>query len=118
MKEVFGFDFKTIDDLYIAVEKELKFSEFQEFDDREVIEYLYKLHPLCGELYIINDYCYDSANGPFCINEEQLDYFIESYKSQYGEAFYSTDIVIVNFREKRIWVFFHEGMCWTSKVKE
>lgn len=33
----------------------------------------------------------------------------------YGEAFYATDIIIVSFSEKMIWVLFHEGICWLSK---
>ena len=33
----------------------------------------------------------------------------------YGEAFYSTDIVIINFEKKLLWVFFHEGIYWLSE---
>lgn len=32
------------------------------------------------------------------------------------KLFFSTDIVIVNFKEKLVWVVFHEGKCWLTKL--
>mgnify|MGYP001073376442 FL=1 len=68
-----------------------------------------------GELYVITDFCYFKKSGPFIVEASQIDDFVETFYKIYGEDFYSTDVVIINFEDKRIWVLFHEGRCWLSE---
>lgn len=74
-----------------------------------------KLHPMNGMLYVITDYCYEKQCGPFIVKADQIDAFVEGFLTTNKEAWYSTDIIIVNFTERLIWVLFHEGICWLSK---
>lgn len=50
----------------------------------------------------------------YCWDEVDYD-FVKDFKLVYNQAFYTTDIIIINFEEKLIWVLFHEGICWLSK---
>lgn len=114
MCKVFGKKFKNVDELYFNVKKELIFGEENELEDMEALNYLKKLHNFSGELYIIADVSYCEEFGPFLVEAEDIDEFVSKFYCKYGEAFYSTDIVIVNFSEKLIWVLFHEGTCWLT----
>lgn len=113
-QDTFNLEMQKIDDLYLNVISEKKMSEFIEYQDIEIIDYLIQLHPIKGEIYVINDYCYDLGNGPFCLDADNLYNFVQTFNKKYGEPFYSTDIIIINFKLKHIWVFFHEGLCWFS----
>ena len=44
-----------------------------------------------------------------------IESFVDTFYETYGEDFYSTDIIIINFAEKRIWVLFYKGRCWLSE---
>ena len=43
--------------------------------------------------------------------------FVEEFLDEYGEVFYRTDLIVINFAQKLIWVLFHEGICWLTKGK-
>lgn len=68
-----------------------------------------------GILYVITDLCYVDNKGPFVVRAEDIGSFVHTYSSTYKEPFYSTDIIVVNFEEKLLWVLFHEGVCWLTK---
>ena len=110
-----GKSFTYVDELYYNVVKERRFGERAELNDGESLKILQDLHNMQGELYIITDYCYEKRCGPFVVNAELIEEFVERFCSTYGETFYSTDIVIINFEEMLIWVLFHEGICWLSE---
>lgn len=117
MKLVFGKDFKNVDELYFNVVKQINFGEGAEFEDLEVVIMLEKLNKLNGHLHVITDYCYENKCGPFVLDANEIETFVKSFRKIYKQSFYSTDVVIVNFEEKIIWVFFHEGICWLTKGK-
>lgn len=115
MRLTFGKDFKDVDELYFNVVKQTNFGERSELDDLEALSYLENLYSIKGYIYVITDYCYERKCGPFIVSASEIENFVKDFRLVYGEAFYSTDIVIVNFEEKLIWVLFHEGICWLSK---
>jgi len=64
----------------------------------------------------ITDLCYEKKyGGAFFVEANSMAEFVQTYKNKFGEAFYSTDIIIISFEIKLIWVFHHEGVCWLSK---
>ena len=115
MNETFGKSFKYVDELYYNVDKQIQFGEETELSDIEALEYLQKLHCMRGTLYVITDYCYEKKCGPFIVDSNQINNFVKKFFEVYGETFYSTDIIVISFTEKLIWVLFHEGICWLSK---
>lgn len=115
MKERFGKSFRYVDELYFNVEKRISFGECRILDDSEVLGYLQDLHSIRGEVCVITDLCYDKEYGTFIIDSNDLERFINTFYSVFGEVFYSTDVIIVNFEEKIIWVLFHEGIGWLSR---
>ena len=116
MKNVFGRTFIDVDDLYFNVVREKRFGESIEIDDRLALDILKELKPICGEICVITDLCYRKDYGPFTMHANQLDKFVNDFSQNYGETFYSTDVIIVNFEQQMIWVLFHEGMSWLSKL--
>ena len=64
---------------------------------------------------MITDYCYEKKCGPFVVDANHINEFVENFSTAFGEAFYSTDVIVISFTEKLIWVLFHEGICWLSK---
>jgi len=115
MERVFGKSFNHVDDLYCNIKKEVNYGESVELNDNEALRYLQDLHTMEGTLYVITDICYYKNCGPFIVEADTIKSFVSKFYETYGEDFYSTDIVIVNFEEKRIWVLFHEGRCWLSE---
>lgn len=119
MERVFGKKFNRkyskVDELFFNVERQIKFGEENELSDSEALKYLQTLHSMSGELCVITDYCYEKNCGPFVIKAEDINNFVEKFQAFYGQAFNETDLIIVSFSEKMIWVLFHEGICWLSK---
>ncbi|MDE7179167.1 MAG: hypothetical protein K2O59_15245 [Lachnospiraceae bacterium] len=115
MNLVFGRTFNVVDDLYLNIVKQINFGEWIELDDLEALRYLEKLHNFSGQLCVINDYCYEKKCGPFLLNATDITHFAKHFITRYGQSFYATDIVIINFEEKLIWVLVHEGLGWLSK---
>lgn len=115
MERVFGRSFVQADDLYFHVCKEVDFGENEEINDIEALKKLQALHDMKGELFVITDFCYYTKSGPFLVEASQLEDFVETFYQTYREDFYATDIVIISFEDKRIWVLFHEGKCWLSE---
>lgn len=115
MELVFGKGFKIVDELYFNIIKQIEFGEEREFEDIEALFLLEKLKNFNGCLYVITDYCYEKKCGPFVLDASELETFVKSFRVIYDQPFYSTDIIIINFEEKLIWVLFHEGICWLSK---
>ena len=115
MHDIFGKGFKYVDELYYNVNNQLQFGEETELSDVEVLVYLQKLHYMSGILYVITDYCYEKKCGPFVVDANHINEFVENFSTAFGEAFYSTDVIVISFTEKLIWVLFHEGICWLSK---
>lgn len=115
MERVFGKRFSQADDLYYHVCKEDEFGENVEINDTEALKRLQALHIMRGELYVITDFCYRTKSGPFIVEASRIEDFVDTFLETYGEDFYSTDIIIVNFEDRRIWVLFHEGKCWLSE---
>lgn len=115
MEQVFGKSFHQADDLYYNIKKEVNYGESIELNDIEALKYLQNLHIMKGTLYVITDFCYYKSRGPFIVKADEIKSFVSTFYETYGEDFYSTDIIIVNFEEKRIWVLFHEGKCWLSE---
>lgn len=64
---------------------------------------------------MINDYCYERECGPFFLSAAEIMHFVKHFITYYDQPFYATDIVVINFEEKLIWVLFHEGLGWLSK---
>ena len=112
---VFGKNFKNVDELYFNVVKQINFEEGMDFEDIEVVILLEKLNEFNGYLHVITDYCYENKCGPFVLDASEIETFVKSFKEIYKQPFYSTDIVIINFEEKIIWVLFHEGICWLTR---
>ncbi len=117
MYKILGKKFKYVDELYYNIDRQIQLGENIELDDVEALECLQSLHTMNGELCVITDYCYEKQSGPFIVDAKQMKDFVKTFFEVYGEAFYSTDIIIINFTEKRIWVLFHEGICWLSRGK-
>ena len=117
MKLIFGKDFKNADELYFNVIKQINFEEGKELEDIEVLIILEELNKINGYIHVITDYCYEKQCGPFVLDASEIKTFVKSFRQNYDQPFYSTDIVIINFKEKLIWVFFHEGTCWLSRGK-
>ena len=117
MKLIFGKDFKNADELYFNVIKQINFEEGKELEDIEVLIILEELNKINGYIHVITDYCYEMQCGPFVLDASEIKTFVKSFRQNYDQPFYSTDIVIINFEEKLIWVFFHEGTCWLSRGK-
>ena len=115
MHDIFGKGFKYVDELYYNVNNHIQFGEETELSDVEVLVYLQKLHYMSGILYVITDYCYEKKCGPFVVDANHINEFVENFSTAFGEAFYSTDVIVISFTEKLIWVLFHEGICWLSK---
>lgn len=115
MEQVFGKSFNQVDDLYYNIKKEVNYGESVELNDNEALKFLQNLHIMKGTLYVITDFCYYKSCGPFIVKADEIKSFVNTFYETYGEDFYSTDIIIVNFEEKRIWVLFHEGRCWLSE---
>lgn len=115
MLQVFNKNIHCVDELYFNIIKENRIGERINFKDEEVLEYLQNLHTMTGECYIITDYCYEHDHEPFHINADKIEEFVSTFRAVFDEPFYSTDVIIVNFEKKLIWVFFHEGICWVSK---
>ena len=115
MHDIFGKGFKYVDELYYNVNNQIQFGEETELSDVEVLVYLQKLHYMSGILYVITDYCYEKKCGPFVVDANHINEFVENFSTAFGEAFYSTDEIVISFTEKLIWVLFHEGICWLSK---
>ncbi len=115
LKEVFGMKMKHIDDLYFNVIKRIDIGEFTELEDMKSLNYLQDLRKMNGELCVITDYCYEEKCGPFIIDASKINDFVKNFYMEYGTAFYSTDVIIINFAEELIWVLFHEGICWLTK---
>lgn len=115
MYATFGKKFKYVDELHYNVNRQIQFGEETELTDAEALAYLQELHFMSGMLYVITDYCYEKKCGPFIVAADRINEFVEGFYSHFGEAFYSTDIIVISFAEKLIWVLFHEGICWLSK---
>ena len=115
MHDIFGKGFKYVYELYYNVNNQIQFGEESELSDVEVLVYLQKLHYMSGILYVITDYCYEKKCGPFVVDANHINEFVENFSTAFGEAFYSTDVIVISFTEKLIWVLFHEGICWLSK---
>ena len=115
MHDIFGKGFKYVDELYYNVNNQIQFGEETELSDVEVLVYLQKLHYMSGILYVITDYCYEKKCGPFVVDANHINEFVENFSTAFGEAFYSTDVIVISFTEKLIWVLFHEGICWLIK---
>lgn len=115
MNNRFGMIFKRVDDLYFNVASKMNIGEDIEIEDIQALKYLQDLFPMRGKLYVITDTCYHNGNGPYAVDSGKVDNFVYTYMEEYGEPFFSTDIIIVNFEDKLIWVLFHEGVCWLTK---
>lgn len=116
MNNIFGKSFIVVDELYFNIEKEINIGERRILDDYQVLKYLQELHEIEGPVYVITDLCYEKKyGGAFFVEANSMAEFVQTYKNKFGEAFYSTDIIIISFEIKLIWVFHHEGVCWLSK---
>jgi len=115
MKQVFGRNFKYVDELYCNVTAKMNTGGERELDDCEALKYLQNLHIMNGNLCVITDFCYETKCGPFVMDASEINSFVDTFLDTYGETFYASDIVIISFEEKLIWVLFHEGICWLSE---
>ncbi len=57
MQAVFGKTFVDADDLYFNIKKEVKFGEETELSDIQALTLLQDLSIMCGQLFVITDYC-------------------------------------------------------------
>lgn len=117
LKEVFGKRMRLVDDLYFNVIKRMDIGEFTELEDMQSLNYLQDLCEMSGELCVITDYCYKKKCGPFIVDASEINNFVKNFHAEYGEVFCSTDVIVISFTDKLIWVLFHEGICWLSKGK-
>lgn len=117
LKEVFGKRMRLVDDLYFNVIKRMDIGEFTELEDMQSLNYLQDLCEMSGELCVITDYCYEKECGPFIVDASEINNFVKDFHAEYGEVFCSTDVIVISFTDKLIWVLFHEGICWLSKGK-
>lgn len=113
--EVFGKKMRIADDLYFNVVKRMEIGEIISLEDMEALNFLQDLREMEGELCVVTDYCYTKRCGPFIVNANEIHDFVEEFLDEYGKAFYSTDVIIINFEKEIIWVLFHEGVCWLTK---
>ncbi len=118
LKETFNIKMKYVDDLYFNVIKRFDVGgEFVKLNDMESLDCLQHMREMNGELCVITDYCYKKKCGPFIVDASEINNFVKDFYAEYGEVFCSTDIIIISFAEKLIWVLFHEGICWLSEGK-
>lgn len=114
--EVFGKKMRIADDLYFNIVKQTVIGERSHIEDMEVLNFLQNLQEMEGELCVVVDYCYYKKCGPFIVNANEIYDFVEEFYDEYGETLYSlSDVIIINFEKKTIWVLFHEGICWLTK---
>ena len=97
MEQVFGKSFRQVDDLYYDISKEVNFGENVELNDNKALKYLQDLHIKKGKLYVITDFCYYKKSGPFIVEADMIESFVDTFYETFREDFYSTDIIIVNF---------------------
>ncbi len=67
-------------------------------------------HYFCGELHIITEVSYHKLEGPFKVNSFTINNFVASHLKIFNECFINGDVIIINFFEKWIWLFHHEGV--------
>jgi hypothetical protein len=116
LKEVFGKRMRLVDDLSFNVIMRLDVGgEFVKLNDMESLDCLQYMRKMDGELCVITDYCYKKKCGPFLVDASEINNFVKDFHAEYGEVFCSTDVIVISFTDKLIWVLFHEGIYWLSK---
>ena len=59
---------------------------------------------------VITDASYRNTLGPFEVEANNIQRFIEEHNKNLGEPFLDTDIIIVSIELKLAWVIHHEGV--------
>lgn len=99
--------FRTVDDLFV---NQPILHRWKVFKESELFDTLSKLRPFKGTLLIITDASYRNNLGPFEVEANNIQRFIEEHNKNLGEPFLDTDIIIVSIELKLAWVIHHEGV--------
>lgn len=107
LKTDFNIVFKTIDDVFV---NNPRLHQWDEIEESEIFDMLERLNCFEGELCVITDVSYRKNMGPFKVNSEKLEEFINKHDELFGESFLDTDILIFSQKQRIIWVIHHEGI--------
>ncbi|MCE5285667.1 MAG: hypothetical protein LLG02_07455 [Pelosinus sp.] len=99
--------FRTIDDLFV---NKPELHQWEKIEESEIFDILSKLRSFSGTLLVITDVSYRSNFGPFEIDANNFQRFIDEHYRNFGEPFLDTDIIIVSIEFKLAWVIHHEGV--------
>lgn len=69
--------------------------------------------PSSGELIVVTEASWGpDFNGPFFIDAELLDGFINEHPERAGRVFFEGDVIILEPDSRRLIVVHHEGVAW------
>lgn len=88
-----------------------KFEMIKDYSDLELFKKLTEIEYFKqGDNIVISDVSFDEGYGPFCINSEGLEDFIDSHKERFRlRLFCGLDLAIINVSERFIFIYHHEG---------
>lgn len=97
-----------------------KFEMIKHYNDLELFRKLAKIEYFKqGDNIIISDVSFDEGNGPFCINSEGAEKFIDSHKERFRlRLFCGLDLAIINVSERFIFIYHHEGYYINIKLSD
>lgn len=89
-----------------------------EMDDLAILKTLAGNAVPSGSLLIATDLSYSDGLGVFEVDARQLDAFVSSYLSNFGECFFNGDVIICSTSQKAFWMFHHEGatLTWVAPI--
>ena len=110
--EVVGIDFLEISALQDFFEKKqgwIELKDWMEMNDREIFSDLVRGNPPVNEMYGISDVSYRDDVGAFKFLGSEIDQFFGLYFEKFGECFFNGDVIFFVPKERRLWIFHHEG---------
>jgi DNA mismatch repair ATPase MutS len=114
LKQNYSIEFIKLDSLYNSNSKWIRNDELEELNDIEILSELKKLHEMNGTLYIISDVSYRADLGPFIVDSNCVNEFVEKHLDFFGERFWDTDTIIISFENNVMWFVQHDnylGLC-------
>jgi hypothetical protein len=62
-----------------------------------------------GPLLVVTEASFVSRGAAFLLEANELRLFVSEHLARYDECFFNGDVIIVECRGHRIWLFHHEG---------
>lgn len=110
VKQHLNIDFVKVDDFFREGTKWFTLEDWLNTDDLDILHCLESLYPFEGKLIIVTDASYKKDLGPFIVEANRINEFIENHYKNYNEYFLDTDVIIINLEKKLVWIFHHEGI--------